>query len=49
MITPRRILITLVVSFGISVFMATATTIRQVHIAASSISQPKHVEQLREA
>ena len=49
MITPRRILIALVISFGISVFMATATTIRQVHIAASSISQPKPVGLLREA
>lgn len=46
MITPRRILIALIISFGISVVMATATTIRQVHIAAaSSILQPKPIEQ----
>ena len=38
--TPQRVLIALIVAFGISAMMATATTIRQVHIAASSISQP---------
>lgn len=49
MITPRRILVAIIISFGISVVMATATTIRQVHIAAASGSQPKPVVQLREA
>jgi hypothetical protein len=38
--TPQRVLIALIIAFGISAMMATATTIRQVHIAASPISQP---------
>jgi hypothetical protein len=36
----QRVLIALVVAFGISVTIATVTTIRQVHIAASSVARP---------
>ncbi len=40
----RRVLIGLIIAFGISVTVATVTTIRQVHMASSSVSQPiRHI------
>ena len=37
---PQRVLIALVVAFGVTATIATVTTIRQVHMAASSTSRP---------
>jgi len=36
----QRILIALIVAFGISATIAAVTTIRQIHIAASSVARP---------
>jgi hypothetical protein len=36
----QRVLIALIVAFGITATIATVTTIRQVHIASSPIAKP---------
>ena len=40
--SPKFVFIVLIVAFGVAVALATATTIRQVDTAASSISHPSH-------
>lgn len=40
--SPRFLLLTLSAAFGIAVLFATLTTVRQLHIQTSAISQPLH-------
>jgi hypothetical protein len=40
--SPKFVFIVLIVACGVAVALATATTIRQVDTAASSISHPSH-------
>jgi hypothetical protein len=37
---PKFVFMTLTIAFGVAVALATATTIRQVHMATSSITHP---------
>ena len=37
---PRFVFIALTIAFGVAVVFATATTIRQVHTATSSVAHP---------
>ena len=38
--SPRFLLLTLAAAFGVAVLFATLTTVRQLHIQTSAISQP---------
>jgi hypothetical protein len=40
--SPRFLLLTLLAAFGVAVLFATLTTVRQLHIQTSAISQPLH-------
>ena len=40
--TPRFLLLTLLAAFGLAVLFATLTTVRQLHIQTSAITQPLH-------
>ena len=40
--SPRFLLLTLPAAFGFAVLFATLTTVRQVHIQTSAITQPLH-------
>ena len=39
---PRFLLLTLLAAFGFAVLFATLTTVRQLHIQTSAITQPAH-------
>ena len=40
--SPRFLLLTLLAAFGFATLCATLTTVRQLHIQTSAISQPYH-------
>lgn len=40
--SPRILLIALLAAFGLAALFATLTTVRQLHIQTSAVSQPLH-------
>ena len=39
--SPRFLMVTLLAAFGLAVLFATLTTVRQLHIQTSAITQPQ--------